>query len=367
MLVVVLEQGDALAVTELAVDQARLAEAGPRAADVEEVLGRDAHQRRPGRTHRQIVGVLHAEGDLAGDILLGVLWANRRNEPFQRRDVARRGGTGDAVVEHHEIGGQGAAAGVAGTAELGCVDLGAACEIIEAADAVPDAIAGTALTDEQGADADLSMLAGAALDGGLELVDEELPAFALADRVVAQGRHAVLRQRDAHALIRLGRLAVVAVAARQEHARERALAVGQVQVRGDVMVRPAFVDDFLDAEAGTLEHADDPGVERRLLREGADRLQEFGAELILPLLDLRRRLQGGDQLLGVESRQPLENPGFLAFPQDARLRTWPVDIAKEGPFLPNVGANRHYRKGFPHEAVYPGGHAAGNPGSVRCA
>ncbi len=69
----------------------------------------------------------------------------------------------------------------------------------------------------------------------------------------------------------------------------------------------------------------------------------------------------------VESRQPLENPGFLAFPQDARLRTWPVDIAKEGPFLPNVGANRHYRKGFPHEAVYPGGHAAGNPGSVRCA
>ncbi len=69
----------------------------------------------------------------------------------------------------------------------------------------------------------------------------------------------------------------------------------------------------------------------------------------------------------VESRQPLENPGFLAFPQDARLRTWPVDIAKEGPFLPNVGANRHYRKGFPHEAVYPGGHAAGNPGSARCA
>ena len=157
-------------------------------------------QRRPRGAQRQVIGVLHAERDLAGDVLLGVLRADGGEQPFQRGDVARRRGTDDAVVEGHQIRGQRAAAGAAGAAELLRVDLRPARQVIEAADAVPDAIGRRAAADEQRADAGHGVFGGAAGDGRLALGVEQLDALALADRIVAQRRDAVLGQQDAAAL-----------------------------------------------------------------------------------------------------------------------------------------------------------------------
>ena len=82
MLVVVLEERNPLAMAELAVDQARLAEGGPGALDVEVVLGAAADERGPRGAHREVVGVLHAERHLAGDVLLGVLRADGGEQPL---------------------------------------------------------------------------------------------------------------------------------------------------------------------------------------------------------------------------------------------------------------------------------------------
>src|SRR5207249_4183770 len=104
--------------------------------------------------------------------------------------------------------------------------------------------------------------------------------------------------KDRRALIRFGRLAVGAVAARDEHAGERALAVGDVKVPRYVMIRPALVDDLLDAEAVALERARDLGVERRLLvGEPADRGDELGLQFRLPLVDPLRRIERCHELL----------------------------------------------------------------------
>src|SRR6516165_8018259 len=103
---------------ELAEYDAGFAKGGPGPLLIEVILRCDAHQSRPRGAHREIIDVLHAESDLAGDVLLGVLRADRGEETFERGDVAGRGGTNDAVVESHEVRGHGAAAGVAGTADL---------------------------------------------------------------------------------------------------------------------------------------------------------------------------------------------------------------------------------------------------------
>ena len=123
---------------------------------------------------------------------------------------------------------------------------------------------------------------------GLLGVIEQLQAFALADRVVAEDGEAVLGHEDAGSLIRLGRLAVVAVAARDEDAGEGALAGGDVEIGGDVMIGPALVDHLLDAEAIAFERADDLGVERRLGREAADRVDEFRLQLALAVCGCRQ-------------------------------------------------------------------------------
>ena len=87
---------------------------------------------------------------------------------------------------------------------------------------------------------------------GLPLRIEQLEPLALADRVVAEHGHAVLGQQDARPADSLVRLAVVAVAARHEHAGKRRLAVGEIEIRRDVVIGPALEDDLLDAVAVAL-------------------------------------------------------------------------------------------------------------------
>ena len=131
MLLVRLEQVDALAVAEPAVDQLDLAERVPAPLDVEEVAGADREQGRLGSAQGDVIGVIHAGGDLAGDVLLGVLRADRGEEPLERGDVARRRRHGDPVVEGHQVGGHRAAARVAGAAQAVGIDLGPARQVVE--------------------------------------------------------------------------------------------------------------------------------------------------------------------------------------------------------------------------------------------
>ena len=73
VLLVRFEQVDPLAVAEAAVDQLGLAERIPAALDVEEVAGPDRQEGRLGGAQRHVIGVVHPRGDLAGDVLFGVL------------------------------------------------------------------------------------------------------------------------------------------------------------------------------------------------------------------------------------------------------------------------------------------------------
>ena len=111
--------------------------------------------------------MLHAEGHLAGDVLLGVLRPDRGEEPLQRGDVARRRRGEYAVVQGHQVRRQRPAARAAGAAQAARVDLGPAGEVIEAADAVPDAVAGGAPADQQRADAGHRVLGRVAPPGRL--------------------------------------------------------------------------------------------------------------------------------------------------------------------------------------------------------
>ena len=152
------------------------------------------------------------------------------------------------------------------------------------------------MANQKGADADHRVLVDAD-DEGFLIFDGELETFPLADWVVAESDHAVLGEQDRGSLIRLGCLAVDAMATGNENARERPLAVRDEEVAGDVMIGPALVDHLLDAEAVPLEGADDLAVERRLVGKATDRGDELRLQLGLPLVDVVGGLEGSDRLL----------------------------------------------------------------------
>ena len=149
-----LEEVDALAVAEPAVDQLRLAEGVPAPLDVEEVARADAQEGRLGGPHGHVVGVVHAEGDLAGDVLLGVLRADRGEEPLERGDVARRAprrrsGRRGPSGRRSACRRRSCPCSRAGVASIS----GRLGEVVEAADAVPDPVGRGLAADEHRADA----------------------------------------------------------------------------------------------------------------------------------------------------------------------------------------------------------------------
>ena len=73
MFLVRFDQTGALGESELCVEALGVAEAVPRAVDGEEVSCCGANEGRPGRAHHDVIRVLHPAGDLAVDVLLGVL------------------------------------------------------------------------------------------------------------------------------------------------------------------------------------------------------------------------------------------------------------------------------------------------------
>src|SRR5687768_1457463 len=87
---------------------------------------------------------------------------------------------------------------------------------------------------------------------------------------------------DAGELVRVRRLAgEVAVAARQDRAGVGALAVGNVEIRGDIMLGPTLEDDVLDAIAIALDGADDLGIEGSLVGKATELFRELMAHALL--------------------------------------------------------------------------------------
>src|SRR5262245_22846757 len=102
--------------------------------------------------------MLHTERQLPRNILFGVLRADCGKQSLERCDVARWRGRQDAIVECHQVSGQCAATRVACAAEPSRIDLGSFRQIVEAANAIPNMVAGGLPTDQKGTDSGERML-----------------------------------------------------------------------------------------------------------------------------------------------------------------------------------------------------------------
>src|SRR6202040_4174189 len=110
-----------------------------------------------------------------------------------------------------------------------------------------------------------------------------------------------LSHENTRPLICLGGLAVIGMAAWQQYSRDATFESGQAQVRGDMMIGPALVNNLLDAKAVALQRAHHFGVQRRLIRKSAQRLPELPLQKLLAFMDFLRSFQVGHyQAAGVE-------------------------------------------------------------------
>jgi len=270
----------------------------PGAAEVERHVARaGTDQRGPGRTHDAVVGLVHAKGDLPADVLLAVLRSPAVNQAAERGEIATGGGRDDPVVQRHQIGRFGPAAGIARTADPVGADVRPALQVVDHPHAVPDSVLGDVRSQQGAPQADHRVLgrtqqphAGMRrrhVRGVLELAVlsvrvDDLVTLSLADRVVADRGHGVLGQQDGSPLVLAGRLDVGAVTARDEHGRPGRRRLRQVQVGRDVEPWPAFQQDLFHAVALPFQAADDPSVQRRPFRQAADLAQEERAPVRLP-------------------------------------------------------------------------------------
>ena len=237
--------------------------------------------------------MIHSSGHLAGDVLLGILGPDRGEEPLQRGDEAGRRGDGDPIIEGHQVRGQRSPSRITRAAQAACVDLRSAGQVIQGPNSIPDPVRSSLAANQECPDPRHRMLSCRSLtDDRLAVGIQLLNPLSLPDRIITESRHAVLSQEYADTLIRVGRLAIGGVSARNEHAGERRLSLGQVEQCGDMMTRPAVEDDPLEFVSRILSRTDDLRVERGSLRKIAQGLKEEGPELLLPLCDLlggRRR------------------------------------------------------------------------------
>src|SRR5262249_46523706 len=157
---------------------------------------------RPGGAHDRVIGMVEPPGDLAENVLLGIPHAALLNVAGEVRRGAAGGGAVDAVVEGHEVFGERAAARDAGAAVLALDNVGPALQVVEGPHAVPGAVGGGILADENAAGADVAVLGGREAIARRAVGVEHLKALALADGIVAEHRDAVPGGEDAGELVR---------------------------------------------------------------------------------------------------------------------------------------------------------------------
>ena len=147
-------------------------------------------------------------GDEAEEVLLGVgggvFLDPVGHPPRQGRDVAADDGDLDPLVEGRDVGRQRAAAGVADAADPRGVDPGQRGQVVEAADAVPDAVAGQVGPEEVERVAEDAVLAAGQVEARPARAGvPELAPLPLPDGVVGQDDVPPLRQVDVQGLVGL--------------------------------------------------------------------------------------------------------------------------------------------------------------------
>ena len=213
--------------------------------------------------------------------MFGVLGAELGEQRLRGGDVATGGGDFETVVDGGEIGGEGAAAGVAGDADAVGVDFGAGGEIVEGADAVVDHVAGEVIAGEEGLDAEHGVFGGGADElGGAGIGVEELPSFAVADGVPGEGDEAFGgegAEGDLPSVVGFG--SGLVAEGEEDGGGGAGEVVGDVEIGGDEEAGLAFEDHLFDAVFAALEGGDGAGVEGSLGGEAPDVLEDLAADL----------------------------------------------------------------------------------------
>ena len=121
MLAFVLHQSNSQRFTEQTIVFFGLPEVVPSTLDVEVVACRTANQSGSRSSHENVIGLIHAVGDLPEDILFRILWSDRAYQLTKSGQVASGGGKAHSFVQSHDITSQGAAAGATSTTDLGSI------------------------------------------------------------------------------------------------------------------------------------------------------------------------------------------------------------------------------------------------------
>ena len=214
MLAFVLDQINGQRVTEQTIVFLGLPEVVPSALGVEVVARATANQSGARSSHENVIGMVHAVGDLPEDILFRILWPYRSYQLTKSGQVACRGGKPHSFVQSHDVTGQGAAAGATGATDLGPVYVLATRQVVDSPHAVPNPISRRVCSQQNRAGTDQEVLGDrrqlATLGG------KYLAAFTLPDRIVTKGRNAVTGQSDSYELVVVRALSGLAVTTRDQ-------------------------------------------------------------------------------------------------------------------------------------------------------
>src|SRR5262245_35110832 len=202
----------------------------------------------------------------------------------------RDDGDANPAVERGQELRQRSAAGLPAAADPFGIDFGAREQVVDPANAVPDAKQTEVGAEQDQAASGIFMLARPAAEGRLASAGSRiLDAFALPERVVRQDRVSLAREIRKQFLIARPRLAVCRMSERSQDRRMASLRRRQIEIRGDVELRPAFEHDLLDAITAPLDDAGDARVERSRLERSAEHLPDLFGHGSLTFLDGLRR------------------------------------------------------------------------------
>jgi hypothetical protein len=171
------------------------------------------------------------------------------------------------------------------------IHFGSAAEIIECTHAIPDAKRGSIPANQQRRGTGKRVFRGAGADAGFAFIIENLITFTLADRVVAKHNETVFGQRNTCPLVCLGCLAIGAMPAGKQNARERPLALRHIKRCSNVVSRPTLKNHLLHSETNAGQSAGYLRAKRCLVWKTTESRHELFPQAILPLADLFRRLQ----------------------------------------------------------------------------
>ena len=267
-------------------------ETGPRVVGAEEVVCLAAHQGRFRRAHDRVILMIHPERHLAEDILFRVLRIEHMGQvTVESGQEAAGRGTGDTVVERHQIRGLRPASAVPRHAEPVGDHVVARLQIVERAGVVPILKRGGVPAEQHRRGAEHVVRRGSPV-GHLPVLVEVLEPFPLFDRVEDEHRQPVHRAERRERLVVIGGFPVLPVSADNQETRiggRELFDLRQEHRSGGVEVRLSFENDLFDPVFGQIDRAGHLGIERGLLPEPAEVFQEEGLVLRLVIFDIINR------------------------------------------------------------------------------